>query len=1357
MARLDERSAATAAEDAKRFFSEHGRQAGTEFANQLSTAVAKGDRDVEKALSGYQRSYRSLQDMMGNVRSEQVKLNDAVEKFGANSSQAVRETERLEQMQRRLADTTAAATNQYDRLKSAVNGATREHQNLFGAMSSSAGQAIRSNETVEKLTTNFASSTAAAAALGGVVGGALAMGFQGLVETIADVPTKFFEIGQEWDNLGKKLQFQTGLSGGGLADITNTVGELAKTTPASLGQLGNVAADVSRNLHLSGDELANVTQQITLLDEKSGQAPVNMHQLAQATKLFGVEGKDTGRFIDQLYTASARTGLSVDAMLATFSKSGTVMREAFSGMSAQQALGFFTQLDAAGVNLQTIGPAISRAVNDSTKPGEKGKTPADIIRDTVTEIDKLERAGDRAGAINLATKIFGAGQRGGGATFIDAIENGTLDLNNLTGALNTSTLSIKQQADATMTTAEKWQLFHNNLDEAMRPVSSALFNEIQPMLDKLVSWVQGHQSELISFFTRAGQAAIEMAGWISFGIGNTLKALGELGEGSAKALKGFADELTNVGKITSWIPGPLGETGRAIEKAGGKLGGAADSAETLFHGMDTGGNVLLNFATNTAPKLADSLGKAGEHAATAAKATELLKDKTKELPDSHEIVLKDNSPELVKEFEDLGFTIEHLPDGHISVRVAYTDQNGRPIDPAQLTTPGFIPATPGDSRPLSASGIPQAGGRAGGGPLNAPGPKGKDSALFWGADGEHVLTHSDVQAMGGHSAVHAFRDALHREGGGPLGQDVQVAHMMEGTPYSQAARTDCSGMVARIISASIGVGTGSLPSTKNMGQWLASLGFQTGVGGPGSISVGWYDKGGGPNSGHAAMTLSDGENAESGPAGKLVVGAGAAGASSSEFDHHMFLPQAWGDGAGGSGGGGGTGGGGGSFSYTAPGSAYGGGLPPGATAGTGPNGMPGYYTSDPKKVDAAQGKIDKLESDIKILEEKKSEETVKTKQSEKDKIDQEIKAKNEELTKARGELDAAKQGDFHAAHWNPASRASMVGSSTGGGSRSGGGSWGAPLAADFGVSKGVGGIAQNLTAFLGDLAFAPVFGALNAVTDTYGGFAPGGGTGLLGLASLAGGGPGGGFGGAGGGAAGGRGMLARSVMGTPGATGSAVNGSLNPALTPGELPKQMTGTGQGLGLSGGGILGIAQQGVSAAIGAAGMASDAMAPGAGAAAGIAAQIGMQELTRGITYGAQVGGILASGLMQTFLPDAPQNGWGAKILGGVMGAHPTTSNTADTGQQGQKGTQQGADGRPDQPGQTGQGDTTGQSAPPLQGNGKPSSDQDPNAAAGDTIHGSQFNGPVTVNNGPTQDQAMSVAMQVSRQQVGMGMTP
>lgn len=373
--------------------------------------------------------------------------------------------------------------------------------------------------------------------------------------------------------------------------------------------------------------------------------------------------------------------------------------------------------------------------------------------------------------------------------------------------------------------------------------------------------------------------------------------------------------------------------------------------------------------------------------------------------------------------------------------------------------------------PLSAYGLfNTVMGRAGGGPLHAPGPKGHDSALFWGADGEHVLTHHEVQKMGGHSGVYKFRSdlmngriVLGRAGGGALGYggmapDVAVASSLAGTPYSQGARDDCSGMVGRVILGAMGLPATNLPTTKNMGQWLAALGFQPGIGGPGSISVGWYDHGPNPNDGHAAMTLSNGENAEAGGShGNFVIGAGAAGAASSQFDHHMFLPTLYGEGAATGMPGFAAGMGAGGF-----GGMGGGGIPPGATAGTGPGGQPGYYTANPQRVAAAEERLRHLDAEIDNAEKRRSELKATAKQSERDRLDEEIRHLKAERTQEQQRLAEAQRGTFHAMH----------------GRRGAGGGENpflpVPLADQFGLSKGLPGLAEWTVGFLEDLVLGPL-------------------------------------------------------------------------------------------------------------------------------------------------------------------------------------------------------------------------------------------------------------------------------------------
>lgn len=130
------------------------------------------------------------------------------------------------------------------------------------------------------------------------------------------------------------------------------------------------------------------------------------------------------------------------------------------------------------------------------------------------------------------------------------------------------------------------------------------------------------------------------------------------------------------------------------------------------------------------------------------------------------------------------------------------------------------------------------------------------------------------------------------------------------------------------------------------------------------------------------------------------------------------------------------------------------------------------------------------------------------------------------------------------------------------------------------------------------------------------------------------------------------------IGGGPAATPPPPGGGpgIGPTLIGGIAPP--TGQGSGAGASGGGLLG-------AAAGAAAAGANMFAPGAG----IAAQIGIQEIERAIGFGAQAAGIGVQGLIQTFLPagasELAQNNWITKIAGGVMGARPALPNLAGGG--------------------------------------------------------------------------------------------
>jgi hypothetical protein len=266
--------------------------------------------------------------------------------------------------------------------------------------------------------------------------------------------------------------------------------------------------------------------------------------------------------------------------------------------------------------------------------------------------------------------------------------------------------------------------------------------------------------------------------------------------------------------------------------------------------------------------------------------------------------------------------------------------------------------------------------------------------------------------------------------------------------------------------------------------------------------------------------------------------------------------------------------------------------------------------------------------------------------------------------------------------------------------------FGASIDSDFGISKGLAGIAENLTKFIANLAMAPVLGMLGGVSQANGGAK--GGVGLLGAYGAA-----GGFGGA----SYGFGPMAVNQGGTTGSTGGIYPSAGSPSMpTPnalglpsgpspapnstagvwssrGQMPT--SGGGEGLPLPSGMVPNPASttyggvepysnpQGghfnipgsdlISGAVGAAGPALDAMAPGAGTAAAIAAETAIKLANRAIEYGGQIAGSAAGGLVETFLPfgasELANNNWLTRLVGGIAGAAPAIPNLTGGGAGGQ----------------------------------------------------------------------------------------
>ncbi|BAX98853.1 phage tail tape measure protein [Mycobacteroides stephanolepidis] len=1004
-----------------------GTKLGKDFGKNLADGIGTSTAQLVRAYDNVTKVKDKAADATGKLATAEAKLQE-LQRKGAANDRIVAATETRNKARRdeaRAVKEATAAQSEYDDSLKRHNSAkaSGDVDALGFSFEGMAGKA-----------------SVAAAALGTAVGAGLAAAAAGVVT----LGKELYDLGSQFDETFDRLQITTGASGGQLDALELSVKNLGRSVPLPFTELGKVVGEVNRDLHLTGPELDSVAKTVANLGRLTGEA-VDVRGLGKAFRSFGVEAKDQQSTLDSLFGAYQRTGIPVNELLATVTKAGPPLRAL--GLSFGQSAALVTSLEEAGLDADTmLKGGLTKSLAALAKGG---KTGAEALQQTIAEIRRLNDTGDVAGAQNLANKFFG---NKGGASFFDAIKSGALDLQSLQSALESTGASINDTAADTDDFEQKWEIFKNNTATALEPLASSLFTFVNDGLGSLTDWVQAHQPEIIGFFSAATQGvilfgetilrmssdALDALSWLVGGLGNTVGF-------TLKAASAFAS-LTG-------------------DKAGAQR--MHDMSESAFSwGEDMRGLAdKLDGAANGLFNLRHRVQATGEEMATAARLTSALGDVTASLPDGKTIKISENTPEVQAKLAALGIQVHELPDKTVSVTAntaegqkileawrksignetaevpvgadttkakqdieamvrgwaAQAPQLPVAVGPAGAPMPGsvssFIPARAtggifdvwdsgasfanGGTLPNRAviqpavpgSGLVQWAEPSTGGEAFIPLDGGKRSLDIWLETGRRL------------GAVQGF------EVGGLRGPDVMAAQSFVGTAYSQANRNDCSGMVSRVINRAMGMPDGALMNTKNAEQWLTARGFRRGIGGPGTITVGWYDHGPNPNDGHMAMTLSDGTNAESGGShGNFLVGPGAAGATSPQFDQHMYLPQLYGEGPGGMGGGGmltGGGGGMGGGGYQAG--------PPGSTPGYGPGGETGYYQADPRKVRESEQRVQDSDQRVKEAEARLRELKADAKDSEKLSAQGALDKAKREAGDARADLEDAKRGKFTAA------------------------------------------------------------------------------------------------------------------------------------------------------------------------------------------------------------------------------------------------------------------------------------------------------------------------------------------------------
>lgn len=302
---------------------------------------------------------------------------------------------------------------------------------------------------------------------------AAAAGLAGIALAGERAAEALYGVGERFDAISDSMAARTGKMGSDLDALATSFSNVAGNTAASLEDIGDVLSRVSQSLHLTGAPLEQVTKQIADLNAMTGDA-LNIRDLGRVLAGFGEDAGNAAPRLDELYVASARTGIPINNLTSIMITAGPAARTL--GLEFSDLASLITKFEEAGIPAERTAMALTRAAGvfaDANIPLQTG------LQDTITQIRGFIDVGNEAAAVDLAGKVFGTR---GAQQFVDLIRQGKLSADGLHDTLRNTDDAIERMRSATGDWAETWDLVKNRVSLVAEEIGGPLFNALNSAL-----------------------------------------------------------------------------------------------------------------------------------------------------------------------------------------------------------------------------------------------------------------------------------------------------------------------------------------------------------------------------------------------------------------------------------------------------------------------------------------------------------------------------------------------------------------------------------------------------------------------------------------------------------------------------------------------------------------------------------------------------------------------------------------------------------------------------------------------------------------------------------------------------------
>lgn len=342
---------------------------------------------------------------------------------------------------------------------------------------------------------------------------------------------------------------KTGATGDAAEVLTENFRTVAKRVPDDLLSVGEAIGEVNTQFGFMGTELEDASQLMLEFANING-TDVTSSSIAskQAIEAYGLANSDLAGVLDAVTQTAQDTGQSVDDLFDKATKGAPQIKAL--GLNFADGTALIGGFEKAGVDSSAALSSLSKAQVIFAKDG---KTLEEGLNGTV---DSIMNAKTETEALTIASEVFGTK---GGPRMVDAIQRGTFNLEDFTGAGEKAAGAVKETFNETVDPIDQAAIAMNNAKLAMAEVGEVLQVAALPFMQKATEIMGNLADKFRAMSPEAKTTSLIIAG-IAAAIGPVLVAVGSLISmlgGAMTALAPLALKIAQAGGLLKYLRGAM--------------------------------------------------------------------------------------------------------------------------------------------------------------------------------------------------------------------------------------------------------------------------------------------------------------------------------------------------------------------------------------------------------------------------------------------------------------------------------------------------------------------------------------------------------------------------------------------------------------------------------------------------------------------------------------------------------------------------------------------------------------------------------------------------------------------------------